>query len=153
MKIATDEDLVLKIERVIHAPRERVFDAFTNPEVMNKWMAPEGMTIPEASMELRVGGKFRAVMQEKNGTQHVVLGTYKEVDPPARLVHTHCWVIDNGKSKDTTPETIVSIDFIEENGATRIMFSQTGFMNKQSRDGHEAGWSSSFDNLQKILDV
>lgn len=153
MNTATSDDLILKIERLIRAPRERVFDAFTKPEELGKWMAPPGMNIPEASMELRVGGKFRAVMQETNGTQHIVLGTYTEVVRPSRLVHTHCWVMDNGKSNDSTPETIVTIDFIDENGATRIKLSQTGFMSKESRDAHEFGWSSSFDDLQRVLNT
>ena len=71
--------LTLRIERTIRAPRDRVYNAWVDPEEMKKWSAPPGMTIPEGSQDLRVGGKFRAVMLEPNGTQHIAVGEYREV--------------------------------------------------------------------------
>ena len=146
------EALTLRIERIIRAPRERVYNAWVDPEEMKKWSAPSHMTIPEGSQDLRVGGKFHAVMLESNGTKHVVLGEYREVTPPTRLVYTHAWIRDNGNSDEKTPETIVTVEFFEENNATRVVLTQTGFTNPGARDGHVSGWSSAFDNFAKLLE-
>ena len=144
--------LTLRIERTIRAPRDRVYNAWVDPEEMKKWSAPEHMTIPEGSQDLRVGGKFHAVMLEKDGTKHVVLGQYREVTPPARLVYTHSWIRDNGASNETTPETIVTVEFFEEKDATRVVLTQTGFTNAGARDGHVGGWTSVFNNFAKLLE-
>lgn len=144
--------LSLRIERTIRAPRERVYHAWVDTEEMKKWSAPEGMTIPEGSQDLRVGGKFRAVMLEPNGTQHVVLGEYREITPPSRLVYTHAWLMDNGSSDQTTPETIVTVEFFEEKDATRVVLTQTGFTNAGARDGHVGGWTGVFDKYVTLLE-
>jgi len=123
-----------------------------DPDEMKKWSAPEGLTIPEGSQDLRVGGKFRAVMVEPNGPKHVVLGEYREVTPPSRLVYTHMWLKDNGASDETTPETIVTLEFFEEKDATRVVLTQTGFTNAGARDGHVGGWTSAFNNYVKLLE-
>ena len=151
MSNQTTAPLTLRLERTIRAPRQRVYAAWTTPEDMKHWSAPEGMTIPEAEQDLRVGGKFRAVMLEANGTRHVVLGEYREITPPSKLVYTHAWLQDNGASDKTTAETIVTVDFIEEHGATRVVLTQTGFDSQGSRDGHEGGWSSTLDNFARHL--
>ncbi|MEP6834104.1 MAG: SRPBCC domain-containing protein [Gemmatimonas sp.] len=146
------EPLTLRIERTIRAPRERVYNAWVDPEEMKKWSAPETLTIPEGSQDLRVGGKFHAVMVEPNGTKHVVMGQYREVTPPSRLVYTHAWLKDNGASNETTPETIVTVEFFDENDATRVVLTQIGFTNAGARDGHVGGWTSAFNNFVKLLE-
>jgi len=144
--------LTLRIERTIRAPRERVYHAWVDPEEMKKWSAPPGMTIPEGLQDLRVGGKFRAVMLEADGTQHIAVGEYREVTPPSRLVYTHAWIRNNGTSSETTVETIVTVEFFEEEGKTRVVLTQTGFDNVAARDGHVGGWSGVFDKFVKLLE-
>ena len=145
--------LTLRIERTIRAPRERVYRAWVDPEEMQKWSAPGPLTIPEASQDLRVGGKYHAVMLEPNGTKHVVLGEYREVRPPSRLVYTHMWLKDNGASDETTPETIVTVEFFEEKDATRIVLTQTGFTTAATRDGHFGGWSSALNKFVNLFEL
>lgn len=145
------QPLTLRIERTIRAKRERVYAAWTNPEEMKHWNAPEGMTVPEGEQDIRVGGKFRAVMLEPNGTRHVVLGEYREVSPPSKLVFTHAWLKDNGASNETTTETIVTVEFIEEGASTRVVLTQTGFESVGSRDGHEEGWASTLNSFVRYL--
>lgn len=147
------DNLTLRLERTIRAPRARVFAAWTDPEEMKKWSAPEGMTIPDGEQDLRVGGKFRATMVGVSGEKHVVLGQYREVDPPARLVYTHAWLKDNGASSETTPETIVTVEFFEEKDVTRVVLTQTGFTNQPARDGHVMGWSSALDNFLRVVEA
>ena len=148
----TADALTLRIERTIRAPRDRVYNAWVDPEEMKKWSAPPGMTIPEGSQDLRVGGKFRAVMLEPNGTQHIALGEYREVTPPSRLVYTHAWLMNNGTSSETTAETIVTVEFFEEEGKTRVVLTQTGFTNAGARDGHVGGWTGVFNKFVKLLE-
>lgn len=135
--------LTLTLERVIRASRERVFAAWTRPELLDQWSAPAGMTIKTGTLDLRVGEHWSVVMLEPNGTRREAFGTYREVTPPARLVYTHAWRRDEGD----TPETLVTVEFHAEGDATRVVLTQTGFASEGARDGHSVGWNSSIDRL------
>jgi uncharacterized protein YndB with AHSA1/START domain len=140
--------LQLRLERVIRADRERVFAAWTRPEQLRAWSAPEGMTIEEGGeLDLRVGGQWSVVMLEPDGTRHAAFGTYREITPPKRLVLTHAWQHE----RDTTPETTLTVEFHEVPGGTRVVLTQEGFAAPESRDGHVGGWSSALDNLEKLF--
>jgi uncharacterized protein YndB with AHSA1/START domain len=137
----------LRLERVIRADRERAFAAWTRPVRLREWSAPEGMTIADGELDLRVGGRWRVVMVESNGTRHEAFGTYREVTPPERLVYTHAWRQSGGSS----PETTLTVEFLEVSGGTRVVLTQEGFTSPQSRDGHIGGWSSSLDQLERLF--
>jgi uncharacterized protein YndB with AHSA1/START domain len=77
-----------------------------------------------------------------------VSGRYIEVLPPLRLVFTHAWELDDGQH---SPETIVSIDFANKDGSTEMTFHQAIFDSTAARDGHEGGWSESFERLAVFL--
>ena len=139
--------LQLRLERTIRTDRERAFAAWTKPEILRQWSAPAGMTIPEGQLDLRVGGRWSVVMLEPNGKRHEAFGRYLEVTPPKRLVYTHAWKEDNGSS----PETTLTVEFFEVPGGTRVVLTQEGFESAQARDGHDQGWSSALDNLEKIF--
>jgi uncharacterized protein YndB with AHSA1/START domain len=140
--------LQLRLERVIRADRERVFAAWTRPEQLRAWSAPEGMTIEDGGeLDLRVGGRWRAVMLEPDGTRHAAFGTYREITPPKRLVLTHAWQHEHGM----TPETTLTVEFHEVPGGTRVVLTQEGFASPESRDGHVGGWSSALDNLEQLF--
>lgn len=145
------EVLRLRLERMIRAKRERVFEPWTRPEHLKQWSAPEGLTIGEGELDLRVGGRWRVVMLEANGTRHVAFGTYREVTPPARLVYTHAWLRDDGDGDESTPETVDTVEFHQENGATRVVLMQEGFATRGSRDGHEQGWASTLNRLEAMF--
>ena len=141
--------LRLRLERVIRAPRERVFQAWTRAEDLERWSAPEGMTIEGGRLDLRVGGEWGVVMVEPDGTRHEAFGTYVEVTPPSKLVYTHAWRSADGGS---SPETTVTVEFIAEGArATRVVLTQVGFSAKPSRDGHAEGWSSTLDRLETMF--
>jgi uncharacterized protein YndB with AHSA1/START domain len=142
------EVLRLRLERLIRTTPERAFAAWTQPEQLRRWSAPEGLTIPEGELDLRVGGRWRAVMVEPNGTRHVASGSYREIVPPSRLVYTHSWSHDGGGS---TPETVVTVEFIAEGAQTRLVLTQEGFGSVEGRDGHRTGWSSALDGLEALF--
>ena len=139
----------LVIDRVFAAPPALVFAAWTEPRHLAHWSGPQGFTTPEHSMDLRPGGRYRACLRSPGGEDHWVTGVYKTIEPPHLLVMTHAWEDGQGHPG---PETLITIRFSQEGaGATRMLFLQTGFDSPASRDGHNEGWSSSFDKLDAHL--
>lgn len=139
----------LVITRIFKAPPALVFAAWTEPEHLAHWSGPEGFTTPHHEMDMRPGGRYRACLRSPEGVDHWVRGEYREIQPPARLVMTHAWENEHGQPG---PETLITITFSEEGaGMTRMDFRQSGFTSAESREGHQGGWSSSFDRLAAHL--
>lgn len=148
MPNANDSELV--ISRVFNAPQALVFAAWTEPQHLAQWSGPKGFTSEGSTMDLREGGKYRAILRAPGGENHIVVGVYKTIEPPHRLVMTHAWEDAQGRPG---PETLVTVTLSEESpGKTRMHFRQTGFDSVPSRDGHGEGWSSSFERLQAHLE-
>jgi uncharacterized protein YndB with AHSA1/START domain len=147
--IASPQDRELVITRVLDAPRQLVFAAWTEREHLVRWSAPRNFTITHCEGDLQVGGAWRSCMKSPDGTEHWVSGVYREIVPDERLVFTHVW-----DEEDGTPgrETLVMVSFADADaGKTKMTFQQTGFASVSSRDGHEGGWSESFDRLTTVL--
>lgn len=146
------EPFRLVIERTLEAPRDRVFDAFTRGEDLRRWSAPEGLEVTEAEGEPREGGRFRVVMREiESGAVHTAHGTYREITRPERIIHTHAW-LPQGDDAPPAVETVVTVTFEEIDAhTTHVTMVHEGFTTAESRDGHEAGWSSCFDRLEALL--
>src|SRR4029079_10658894 len=89
----TERDLApttLVVVRTIAAPVAEVFEAWTDPTLLSRWLAPGPLVVTPASGDARVGGEYRIVARDPLGTDHVTTGEYREVLPPTRLVQT--WV-------------------------------------------------------------
>jgi uncharacterized protein YndB with AHSA1/START domain len=141
------ESLTLKLERLIAAPPDRVFAAWTQPELLAQWSSPQGISIDGGELDLRVGGHWRVTMHGADGGTREAFGTYREIVAPSRLVYTHAWHVGGG----TTPVTLLTVEFRAEGTSTRLVLTQTGFESAESRDGHRIGWSSSIDNLESLF--
>jgi uncharacterized protein YndB with AHSA1/START domain len=76
----------ITITRMVDAPRELVFDAWTQADRLAQWYAPEGFDVPEAESDPRPGGAIRIVMRASWGPESVLTGTYRELDRPSRIV-------------------------------------------------------------------
>jgi uncharacterized protein YndB with AHSA1/START domain len=135
------DDKVLRMERVIAATPERLFELWTDPEELAKWWGPEGFTTPTYSMDVRPGGRWHTTMRRPDGTEHVVSGIYRAIEPPKRLVFTWGWDDDAGMRGH---ETEVTVTFEPAPGGTRMMLVQQTFVDADSRNRHEHGWGSSF---------
>ena len=96
----------LRISKILRTTRQEIFDAWINPELFKRWMAPEGVQVSYLEIDVRVGGCFRIDMQP--GSETVVhTGVYQIVDPPAKLVFT--W-----QSKHTLDKaTLVTVELFE----------------------------------------
>jgi uncharacterized protein YndB with AHSA1/START domain len=146
----SESNVVLRMERTFDAPRERVFDAWTNPEVLRRWWAadPEWDT-PLAEVDLREGGRLRLSMHDpSSGAVHSGGGVYTEIRPPERLAYTWAWE-DESNAGPGSQETLVTVDFDEDGGRTTVTLTHSGLPSEESRDNHEHGWGACFDNLER----
>jgi uncharacterized protein YndB with AHSA1/START domain len=136
----------LQVQRTFDSPRQDVFDAWTSPEVMRRWMgAGQDWTTPEAEVDLRPGGRIRVSMAETGGQPvHTFEGTYLEVAPPERLAFTIDWQGDEADGVIST----VTVEFHEHEGRTTVVLTHTGLASEESRDAHEDGWDKCLANLE-----
>lgn len=142
------EPLSLEMSRFIRAPRERVYDAFTTRDALAAWMCPRGMRLAEVAADAREGGRYRIVMQARDGTTFIVGGVYRELARPERLVFTWRW------ENETMPggETLITVTFAAREGGTDLLLRHTGFPDAGLRDSHGHGWRSTFNRLVELLD-
>jgi uncharacterized protein YndB with AHSA1/START domain len=155
MTTKTAENITLEITRLINAPRERVFEAWTNPEQLRKWFGPDDdIVVMQAKVDLRAGGKYRIQMKKPDGEFHTAAGTYREVKPPERLVFTWAWEKDGGEPDfgEVEPtEMLITLEFQPRGEQTEFVLTQEQFASVESRDRHEQGWTGCFDKLEKFF--
>lgn len=144
-----DDGRILHIEREFRAPPESVYNAWTDPNILTKWWGPEGMTTPEFELNTYEGGSWTTTMESAEGNQVTTSGNYKVLDPPSRLVFTWAWTQDDG-SRGT--ETEVEITLAKSEIGTLMTLVQGTFADMAARDNHNAGWSSSFNDLDRVFD-
>jgi uncharacterized protein YndB with AHSA1/START domain len=140
-------DNVLEMERLIPAPPERVFEYWTEPELVAKWFGPGDFDVPSSDLDLRPGGKWRTTIRSPEGTLRTVSGVYNTIEPPRRLVFTWAWDDDDGVRGH---ETQVTVTLEPTPGGTRLRLLQEDFQNREVRDRHNGGWTSSLSKLQRV---
>ena len=147
MTQATDST-VLQLQRTYPASRERVFDAWTNPEVMRIWYtAGPTWSTPVAESDLRVGGAYRVSMQDPDsGEIHSAGGKYTEVDRPSKVAFTWAWETPSASTEVGTA-SLVTLEFREADGATTVVLTHSGLADAKDRDSHGHGWNGCLDNL------
>jgi uncharacterized protein YndB with AHSA1/START domain len=145
-----DREIVMT--RVFDAPRHLVFEAFTKPELVKRWLlGPPGWSMPVCEMDLRVGGTYRWVWRhDSNGTEMGVSGVYREVAPPERIVSTekfdHAWY---------PGEAVGTVVLTEEDGKTTLTQTLL-YESRDARDGvlkspMEQGVRASYDRLAELV--
>ena len=140
-------DNVLEMERLIPAPPERVFEYWTEPELVAKWFGLGEFDVPSSDLDLRPGGKWRTTIRSPEGQLRTVSGVYSTIEPPRRLVFTWAWDDDNGVRGH---ETQVTVTLEPTPGGTRLRLVQEDFQNREVRDRHNGGWASSLSKLQRV---
>ena len=149
----TEQPLTLHITRLIRAPRERVFDAWTNPEQLRHWYAPGGLTVANLNVDATPGADFSVTMQgvppSRQSTESVTVhakGTYKQIVPHSLISFT--WSGDWKPGEETT----LTIRLSEVEGGTLLDLTQQTFTFPDSVIGYTTGWNSSITKLEKLLD-
>lgn len=144
----TDTDISLTVSHIYRAPREQVFRAWTEPEMLSQWwhMGDDGST-PIAEVDLQVGGRYRLAMKPADSDDlFIVGGTYQVVDPPEKLVYTWAW-----ENVPDEPETTVTVDFIDHGDTTEVVINHSIFANPERRESHLEGWKGLMDQLARNL--
>lgn len=135
------------LRRKCNASRERVFAAWTQPDIAAKFLGPGDITIPEVQMDVRSGGSYRITMLKPDGERLVARGTYREVRPPERLSMTWRWEEDDPADEH---ESLLTLEFNELGSGTELVLTHDQFISAESRDRHEQGWSIIVDQLAEI---
>jgi uncharacterized protein YndB with AHSA1/START domain/effector-binding domain-containing protein len=154
LKLSALGEREIVMTREFDAPRPLVFDAFTKPELVRRWLlGPPGWSMPVCEIDLKVGGKYRYVWKnDSKGTTMGVGGVYREVSPPARTVHTEkfdeAWY---------PGESVITTVFVEEASRTKATMTML-YVSREARDGvlkspMEGGVAQSYDRLAEVLDT
>ncbi|MGE5280943.1 MAG: SRPBCC family protein [Chloroflexota bacterium] len=141
------DELVLEMVRVLPAPAPAVFAAFSDPSALARWWGPEGFTVPSLEFQPGAGKSYRIEMQPPEGDPFYLVGTFREVDPPARLTFSFAWE----EPDEDDVETLVTLSFRDLDGAAEVALTQYPFKTGARRELHRNGWTDSFDKLELLL--
>jgi uncharacterized protein YndB with AHSA1/START domain len=136
--------------RVFDAPRELVFEAWTNPVYMQRWLGPRRLTWVVCDVDLRVGGKYRWVQRGPDGQEYKFHGVYREIIRPEKLVGTFVFELAPAH------ESVDTLTLEERDGKT-IATTLSVHSTIESRDGHlaggrmEVGMREGFERLDGLL--
>lgn len=152
MKKSTEELVssakVIDITEVFNTTPARLFKAWTDEKDFAAWFGPEGFESVSCSLDVSVGGKWRAGISNESGDQYWMEGKYLEIVKNRRLVFTFN---DGSENKRPDQETIVIVTFSKSGDQTIMSFNQSVFKTVESKDGHLKGWSSGFVCLRKHI--
>ncbi|NKB58315.1 MAG: SRPBCC domain-containing protein [Alphaproteobacteria bacterium] len=138
----------LTITRIFDAPRDLVFEMWSDSAHMKNWFGPTGMTILDAGTDFRVGGKWFSHLRTESGGEHKMGGVYREIVVLERIVFTHIW---EGTDAHSGFETIVTVTLKDLGGKTELVFHQAAFETASASDSHEDGWNKCLDRLAAAL--
>jgi uncharacterized protein YndB with AHSA1/START domain len=131
----------LVLRRAFTASRQKVFRAWIEPEALEHWFRPKGMSVSVSKLEARVGGSFRFDLE--NGSS--IVGTYLHIVPPEKLVFT--W--SGGATQDK--ETVVTLDFLDQSPVTEVVLTHERLSTPELRALFGSGWPSLLDALAEVL--
>ena len=143
--------IALRIERSFAAPRDKVFGLWTEPKAVAKWFLPPDQAhwTEPPTFDARPGGTFslRLVAKEEFYDLH---GTFREVHSPEKLVMNWRWDKDSPLA-GSPGNTEVTVEFFAEAEKTKVVLTQLGFQNDESRGQYERGWNRCFREMDKLL--
>jgi uncharacterized protein YndB with AHSA1/START domain len=144
------QPLPLKLSRILHAPRETVFKAWSSADHVSRWFCPETYTVPHANVQMRVGGPFEVCMRSPMGEEHWTRGAFVEVTPCSRLVIDMCAV---DKAGERLFRAYTEVDFSDALCGTRMDVLQTYTIFDPTAApmiaGAPEGWRTTLDKLEK----
>jgi uncharacterized protein YndB with AHSA1/START domain len=144
MSTQTATKPALTLKRRYNAAPAKVYAAWTDPEKIARWFGPEQVVSVHSETDVRVGGRYRIVMNTATDS-HDVSGVYREVMQNEKLVFTWAW--------KTTPEreSLVTVSIKPDGNGTLLTLTHEHFFDEDARDRHQHGWSGALDKLTKML--
>lgn len=151
LSVTTPSDREIRITRVFDAPRPLVWDCWTKPELVKKWLTgPPGWTLAVCEIDLRVGGRFRFVWRPADGPEMGMGGEYREIVAPERIVHTELFDQDW-----TGGEAIDTLELTESHGVTTsvttILYASKDARDGALKSGMEQGMEHGYQQLEALL--
>jgi uncharacterized protein YndB with AHSA1/START domain len=156
-QVTLPSDREVKVTRSFRAARPLVYRAYTEPALVQRWLlGPPGWSMPVCEMDVRVGGRYRwRWRSHEDASEFGFAGTFREVQPPSRLVHTETY--DPGTVGDAHPESeaLVSVTFTEDgDGGITTVTTLIDFGSKEARDAAVAtGMTDGMEQSYQLLDT
>lgn len=151
LQVTTPSDREIALSRVFDAPRRLVFEAYTRPELVKRWLGVHnGWSLAVCEIDLQVGGTYRYLWRGPGGVEMGMRGVYREVVPGERIVATE--VFDQSWYEG---EAVGTVLFAEQNGRTTLTIT-VRYASQEVRDGvlrspMEQGVAAGFDKLAQVL--
>ena len=152
----------LEFTRILNAPCEIVFKAWTDPEIMKRWWGPNGFTTPVCEIDLRPGGIFHYCMRSPEGRDYYGEGIYREISPPERLAYTDFFVDEKGNpvsaeyyglSRDWPQQSEIIVTLSEQGDKTKLILRYENVLpTGKDREMCVTGWTETLDRLAKEVD-
>jgi uncharacterized protein YndB with AHSA1/START domain len=153
-------DRTLTLTRILDAPREMVFEAWTQPKHLRHWWSPKGFTCPVSKVDLRPGGGYLNCMRSPEGKDYWSRGVYREIVEPERIVGTDSFADENGNpvspesygmSPDWPAEALIEVTFADREGKTEVTVRYSPVKPGSERDMCRQGWNECLDKLADYL--
>ena len=156
-QVTLPSDREVKVVRSFRAPRSLVYRAFTEPDLVRRWLlGPPGWSMPVCEMDVRVGGAYRwRWRSDQDSSEFGFSGQFREVQPPSRLVHTEAYEPGTVGGGYPGSDALVTTTFAEDGGVT-TMTTVIDFGSKEARDaavatGMTDGMEQSYQLLDRVL--
>lgn len=156
-----DKYPLVQVKRTFHAPIERVWNAWSDAELIKQWWGPETYTAPDAKIDFRMGGQYLFAMQGPDRKVVWSGGVYKEIIPNKKIVFTDHFADENGNtitakeagmSGDWPKDLYITVEFESiDPEQTKMVINHAGIP-KEMHDDCVGGWSSSIDKFQKLVE-
>lgn len=153
--VTAGPDLV--ITREFDAPRPLVWRCWTEADLFQQWYGPQGITITQCTIDLRVGGKMLLCMHSPDGWDMWLTGAFREINPVERLVKTESMADAEGNVVDMGPgmphDTLVTVE-LEEDGEnrTRMTMTHSGLPEGGAESGANEAYRQAFEKLEAVLE-
>jgi len=150
----------ITITRIFDAPREKVWNHWTDPIQYKCWWGPKDFTSPYANLDVRKGGRYLVSMRGPDGKQYWDTGTYEQVKPLHHLVYTDTFADDKGNivpasyygmGPDKPLDMAVVVSLEDYGNQTRLILEHCGLPEGDMLENAETGWNQSFDKLAECL--
>lgn len=151
VSVTAPGDREIVVQRDFNAPRQAVFAAYTQPALLRRWFGPYGFTLSECDIDLRVDGHWRYVVRGDDGSEMIMQGYFREIDPPRLLVTTQVF----GDVYVADDASIATAQFDERDGRTTLTIT-VRYPTAEQRDrmamsGMADGMGEGYERLDDLL--
>ena len=154
-KVSLPSDQEILVTRTFDAPRDLLWQMWTQAEHLQHWWGPEGWSLPICEVDFRPGGSWFYCMQGPDGMQSCGKATYLGIDPPKRLVYEDAFTDAEGNVLEGMPLAHITLEFVEAGDKTTVL-NTVRYPSKAERDavlemGVEAGIDQTWNRLDEYL--